>query len=322
MPESSGKEIEEDIPNLGYFLSDGSIDSHLMQKLPDMKARFSLQDIVCSGVSAGCHMACKCWVEWDRLVNVKIRISLLCLWYSMNSQYLREADNEYCNVKPTREKLKEIALEQLTEAAIKRTSGEEVRGRIPPDHMGSLPLTACITHAVTRDEGSKKFVVSLWKLLWNHLNFLDYVRAWSNPEPEPDTVTTIGEGNGCIFISPREMEKRIGKEKLAALHLKLDPGQECFMLGYALQELGSPPSYCPQIDFVHGMEDRNCNIQDMRQVKSFIEAQYGKEYIRGEEVPGEAHGFDITGIHPQVQLHRDRVCAFVQNRRASPHLQC
>jgi hypothetical protein len=125
MPESSGKEIEEDIPNLGYFISDGSIDSHLLQKLPDMKARFSLQDAVCSGVSAGGHMEWTCWVKWDRLDDVKVRIGLMLPYYPMWSQYKRDANNEYCNVKPTKEELKEIALDQLDEAVVRRSSGEK-----------------------------------------------------------------------------------------------------------------------------------------------------------------------------------------------------
>ena len=322
MPESSGKEIEEDIPNLGYFLSNGSIDSHLLQKLPDMKAHFSLQDIVCSGVSAGGHMAWTCWVKWDGLDDVKVRINLMPSYYPMWSQYMRDADNDYCNVKPTKEELKEIALDQLDEAVVKRKSGEKVRGRIPPDHMGSLPLTACVTYAVTTDEGGKKFVVSFWQLLWNRPSPVDHVRAWSKPEPEPDKAALLVEENGCIYVPPIEIVKRIGKGGLADLNLEMDPGRECFVLGYALHELGSPPSYCPQIDFVHGTEDRNCELQDTREVKSFIEAEYGKEYIRGEEVLGKSHGFDITGTHHQLRLHRNRVCALVQNRRDSPHLQC
>ena len=87
------------------------------------------------------------------------------------------------------------------------------------------------------------------------------------------------------------------------------------------QELGSPPSYRPQIDFVHGTEDRNCKLQDTREVKRFIKAEYRKEYIRGEEVLGKNHSFDITRTHDQLQIYQNRIYAFIQNRRALPHLQ-
>ncbi|KAL5399455.1 hypothetical protein PMIN03_012678 [Paraphaeosphaeria minitans] len=83
MPESDSKEIEEDIPNLGYFLSNGSIDKCLLEKIPNIKARFSQQDILCSGISAGGHMAFASWVKWDGLEDVKVKIGLMILYYPM-----------------------------------------------------------------------------------------------------------------------------------------------------------------------------------------------------------------------------------------------
>jgi hypothetical protein len=314
MPESDSKEIEEDIPNLGYFLSNGSIDRYLSQKLPDMKAKFSGQDIINSGVSAGGHMVFNCWVKWDMLEDVTVRIGLILPYYPMWSQYKRNADNEYCNVKLTAEELKEIALDQLAEAVDKRGSGEKVRGRIPPDHMFSLSITACRTHAITRD--GKKILVSFWQLLWNGPSTLDYVRAWAK------TATPLQEEDGYIYVPPSEIVEKIGEIGLSALNLKLGREQGALVLGYGLTGLGSPPSYCPQIDYVHGTNDRNCKIEDTREVTEFIERWYGKEYVCGEEVPGKNHGFDIIGAHDQLRRHTNRVCEFIRLHLATPHLKC
>jgi len=90
---------------------------------------------------------------------------------------------------------------------------------------------------------------------------------------------------------------------LVALNLKLDLEYKCFVLRYILQELGSPLSYYPQIDFVYRIEDHNYKLQDTREVKRFIKAEYRKEYIRGEEVLGKNYSFDITRTYSQLQLY-------------------
>ncbi|KAL5407817.1 hypothetical protein PMIN04_011604 [Paraphaeosphaeria minitans] len=172
LPEHSGAEAHAAHDTLYKHIEEGRLERAMRKHWPNMKARPQWDNMLAMGVTSGGHWAIYAWTQQRKNMVVKG----VYVMYGLLSPYCRHSDDEYRGVRFSKRELHETALELLAETANRRPSGSSIFGRVPPEGMANLPLTAVRTR-VSRNGGPPKYE-TLWFICWQHASVLDWCKHW------------------------------------------------------------------------------------------------------------------------------------------------
>ncbi|KAJ4287013.1 hypothetical protein N0V90_012894 [Kalmusia sp. IMI 367209] len=289
LPEHCGRDIQEDIPVLSRLILSGSMEGYIKSMFPLMKAPFQ-EELFVSGDSAGGHLAMYTWL---RCPSLPIRAILF--ENGMFTPYARPSGQAYRGTVPSNETLRELAALMLEEAADRRLQGCQQRSRIPPDHMGNLPITATRVHCVIND--SEVQMVSPWYLLFRSWSASAMLRYSLEEGVKYAMEVPVRPTNPpALELDTEKLAARLGPERLKALGLGYLPRDHAFHIAMLPPAIARPLN-CPHMYFMHGKNDKNCPIGYTDDVVDMIETAFPGA-VRQYWTPEEEHGFAHNMEHP------------------------
>lgn len=255
MPESHGDEILKDVDTFWDWVQCSDFYADLSELFPKIVLQRG-QPLV-TGESAGGFLAVYSWLSQPDL-----RIKAMYLQYPMLRSYTRNAGNDYREVTISEQDVQKYA--KIYCDHIKKLKED---GLIIPRMSESPPQgmdMAYVLSSAKKDVmyNGKPVSISYWTWWFQQLDILDRLREITG---QLATATPTWSG----------------KAK--------SPPSEVFILPSARHK---KPTYAPEIFISHGVEDKNCPIQDSRDFKELVEQLVEDAKIEIEEVLGAKHGFD------------------------------